>query len=133
MNARDKIINYAESNESELMYIVKLLVDRVDIYGANEVAELLLIESDEHVYQYVGNDTTVFDEVGDCTEMELPFDNITELANLIESADSLDVKLFKTLVNQDLALAQVQVSELYKFENVLIAYDESTQVHYFFV
>jgi hypothetical protein len=133
MNARDKIVNYAETHEDELMYVIKLLVDRVDTYGANEVADILVDPDEEHLYEYVGNDTTVFDETGECTEMELPFTNITVLASLLDTTETLPVEQFKTLVNNDINIAHIVVSELYKFENVLIAYDRKAKIHYFFV
>lgn len=133
MNARDTIISYAEANEDEQMYIIKLLVDRVDIYAAREVSDILVDPDTDHVYEYVGNCVNSFDEDGECIIIDLPFSDVTQLAYAIEEAKELPLADFKRLVNNNLQLEGVEITELYLVDDCLIAYDSVADIHYFFV
>jgi len=89
-----------------------------------------------HKATFVGTCVNSFDEDGDCTLKQLPFNTVSDLGHADEEGTRLskDVFLKTVIVPQDLSkLLTKKSTEFICYESVYMLYDSKADIHYFFV
>jgi hypothetical protein len=81
--------------------------------------------------QYVGTCVDSFDEDGDCIVDALPFNDVTDFAYAVDNAQTLSKAEF-------LALAECKDyfndnHSFYKFNQVVMLYNDDLDIHHFFI
>ena len=96
------------------------------------IYETFILENKK--YEFVGTCVNSFDEDGDCIVNQLPYSTASDFAGDEEEAEEISEKDFKKIIITDKMVPKSHKISYYKSEqDVVMAYDEDDDIHYFFV
>lgn len=82
---------------------------------------------------YVGNCITSFDEDGDCINSELPFTDVSDFAYQLEKSKQLTPDMFFEQVEDNTFDFDCKLEfSVLEDMSVFIAYNDETDIHFFF-